>query len=93
MKVFESNVLGRTLKARRKSRGQSLRGIGDKVGIPHSHVSAIECGRVIPSDPTLLKVLMRGFGMNRTEAVQEMFDLRVEYYREKYFIYKNLNRI
>jgi len=64
-------AISRELKAARLRRGWSQAEVGRQVGLPQTHVSGIETGRIVPRFDTLLD-LVRVLGMDLVLVPQSL---------------------
>lgn len=66
--------LGEKLRTLRKRRGLTVRQLGDRLGVNHSHITKIETGENIPSLPLAIKIA-DSFGISVDQLVRDDLEL------------------
>jgi transcriptional regulator with XRE-family HTH domain len=66
--------LGEKLRTLRKRRGLTVRQLGDRLGVDHSHITKIETGENIPSLPLAIKIA-DFFGISVDQLVRDDLEL------------------
>lgn len=74
------------LKKLRQDRGLTLKELSAKVGYGTGNLSSYENGKLKAKDETILRILMRGFGMTKKEAGIKVAQWRKEELEETYHL-------
>lgn len=74
------------LKKMRQERGLTLKELSTKVGYGTGNLSSYENGKLKAKDETLLRILMRGFGMTKKEAAIKVAEWRKEELEQTYHL-------
>ena len=70
----------------RKQHGMTLKDLSDKVGYGTGNLSSYEHGRLRAKDPTVLRILVRGYDLSKDEAKQTLALWRKEEVEQAYRI-------
>lgn len=89
--------LGGQLYALRREKGLTLRELGDKIGIPYSHISKIEHGRASPTIDTLNRIC-NGIGISawwlllKTEQEEKMTAKQRDSFKESMDFFEDFEK-
>jgi transcriptional regulator with XRE-family HTH domain len=72
--VLSVFYLGEKLRTLRKRRSLTVRQLGDRLGVDHSHITKIETGENIPSLPLAIKIA-DFFGISVDQLVRDDLEL------------------
>lgn len=71
-------MIGKNIKAIRLNKGMTLEQLAEKLGKSYPHIQAIESGRSQPKDETILDMLIKGFDLPYSEALNLLSQWRIE---------------
>lgn len=74
------------LKRLRTENNMTLKELASKVGYGTGNLSSYENGKLKAKDPTLMRILTRGFGMSKREAGTKIAEWRKEELEEVYHL-------
>ncbi len=81
MRVFEQ------LKKLRRHHNLTLKELSSKIGYGTGNLSSYENGKLQAKDPTLLRILTRGYQMSKAQAQEQLAQWRLEEVQEHYGIH------